>query len=69
MIKPLSCIVVLFVVSCGFFISFNGFCVVQASTNINEIPEPYVPEFTLKYVDYFYDVPPVYGIDEFTGKR
>jgi hypothetical protein len=30
--------------------------------------KPSVPEFTLKYVDYSYDVPPTYGIDEYTGK-
>ena len=33
------------------------------------IPKPSVPEFTLKYVDYSYDVPPTYGIDQFTGKN
>jgi hypothetical protein len=32
------------------------------------IPKPYVPEFTLKYVDNSYDVPPIYGIDQYTGK-
>jgi hypothetical protein len=30
--------------------------------------KPSVPEFTLKYVDYSYDVPPTYGIDQYTGK-
>ncbi len=32
------------------------------------IPKPSVPEFTLKCVDYSYDVPPTYKIDEYTGK-
>ena len=32
------------------------------------IPKPSVPEFSLKYIDLSYDVPPTYGIDQFTGK-
>jgi hypothetical protein len=27
-----------------------------------------VPEFTVKYIDYSYDVPPTYGIDQYTGE-
>ncbi len=30
---------------------------------------PSVPEFTLKYVDYSYDVPPTYGINQYTGQN
>lgn len=33
------------------------------------IPKPSVPEFTLKFVDHSYDVPPTYGIDPYTGKN
>ncbi len=33
------------------------------------IPTPSIPEFTLKYIDYSYDVPPTYKIDEYTGER
>jgi hypothetical protein len=33
------------------------------------IPKPSVPEFTVKYVDSSYDVPPIYGIDQYTGKN
>lgn len=33
------------------------------------IPKPSVPEFTLKYADNSYDVPPTYGIDQYTGKN
>ena len=33
------------------------------------IPKPSVPEFTLKYVDNSYDIPPTYGIDPYTGKN
>jgi hypothetical protein len=29
---------------------------------------PSMPEFTLRYVDYSYDIPPVYGVDEYTGE-
>ncbi len=32
------------------------------------ITKPSVPEFTAKYVDYSYDVPPTYGTDPYTGK-
>jgi len=28
-----------------------------------------VPEFTLKYIDKSYDVPPTYGIDQYTGEK
>ena len=31
-------------------------------------PKPSVPEFTLKYVDHSYDVPPTYSTDPYTGK-
>lgn len=34
------------------------FGAVQASTGASDIPKPSVPEFTLQYVDYSYDVPP-----------
>jgi len=30
-------------------------------------PTPSVPEFTLKFEEHPYDIPPVYGIDQFTG--
>jgi len=33
------------------------------------IPKPSVPDFTMKYVDLSYDVPPTYEIDQFTGKN
>ena len=39
------------------------------SANAQTIPKPSVPEFTVRYVDYSYDVPPTYGIDQFTGKE
>jgi hypothetical protein len=37
---------------------------VFAQSNTN----PSVPDFTLRYVDYSYDIPPVYGVDEYTGE-
>jgi hypothetical protein len=30
---------------------------------------PSVPEFTLKYIDHSYDVPPTYAVDPFTGNK
>jgi hypothetical protein len=38
----------------------------QAETTI---PNPSVPEFTLKYVDTSYDVPATYSTDPYTGKE
>jgi hypothetical protein len=35
----------------------------------SSIPRPSVPEFTLKLVDNSYDVPPTYGIDQYTGNN
>jgi hypothetical protein len=32
------------------------------------IAKPYVPHFTLRYVNNSYDIPPVYGTDPYTGK-
>jgi hypothetical protein len=31
--------------------------------------KPSVPEFSLKYADYSYSVPPTYRIDEYTGQK
>jgi hypothetical protein len=39
------------------------------SASAQSIPKPSVPEFTLKYVDNSYDVPPTYGVDPYTGKN
>lgn len=38
-------------------------------TYAQSIPKPSAPEFTVKYADYSYDVPPTYGIDQYTGKN
>ncbi len=35
----------------------------------SSIPKPSIPEFTLKFMDNSYDVPPTYGIDPYTGKN
>ena len=42
---------------------------VKAALASASIPKPSVPEFTVKYVDKSYDVPPTYGIDPYTGKN
>jgi hypothetical protein len=45
------------------------FGTVQASTEVNGITKPSVPEFTLVLVDSSYDVPTTYSIDPYTGKN
>ena len=37
--------------------------------NAQSIPKPAVPEFTIRYADYSYSVPPTYGVDEYTGEK
>lgn len=71
MVRSVIGLFILFILGVGLFfvVSTNLFVVALASTDVNETPKPTVPEFTLKYVDHSYDVPPVYGIDQFTGKE
>ncbi len=38
------------------------------SANAQTVTKPSVPEFTIKYVDYSLDIPPTYGIDQYTGE-
>jgi|WetSurMetagenome_2_1015567.scaffolds.fasta_scaffold00401_15 hypothetical protein len=45
--------------------SVGSICSVQAQT----IPQPSVPEFTIKITDHSYDIPPTYDIDQFTGQN
>jgi hypothetical protein len=40
----------------------------EEPTETTSLPKPSVPEFTLTYVDLSYDVPPTYGIDQYTGE-
>jgi hypothetical protein len=37
-------------------------------TSAQSISKPAIPEFTLKFVDYSYDIPAEYGIDQYTGQ-
>jgi hypothetical protein len=39
------------------------------SASAQSIPNPSVPEFTLKYVDNSHNVLPIYGVDPYTGKN
>jgi hypothetical protein len=39
-----------------------------ASTDVSGIPKPSVPEFTVKLVNNWYDVPTTYSIDPYTGE-
>jgi hypothetical protein len=43
--------------------------IMVGSVFAESIRKPSVPEFTLKYVDNSYDVPPTYGIDQYTGEK
>jgi hypothetical protein len=38
------------------------------SVNAQTLTKPSVPDFTIKYVDYSYDIPPTYGIAQYTGE-
>jgi hypothetical protein len=61
MAKFLSlCLVAILVISC---------ILIAESGDAQTIPQPSVPEFTAKYVDYSYYVPPTYGIDQYTGEN
>ncbi|MEM2108402.1 MAG: hypothetical protein QXL10_03860 [Candidatus Bathyarchaeia archaeon] len=42
---------------------------VTAALASASIPKPTIPEFTVKFVDNSYDVPPTYGVDPYTGKK
>lgn len=42
---------------------------IVTSTFAQSIPKPSVPELTARYVDYSYDIPPVYGIAQYTGQN
>jgi hypothetical protein len=42
--------------------------VMVSSAFAQSTPKPAVPEFTMKYVDNSYDVPPTYEIDQYTGE-
>ncbi len=39
------------------------------SANAQTVNKPSVPEFTIKYVDHSYDIPPTYGTDQYTGEK
>ncbi len=45
-------------------------CLIMAKpTWVQAVPQPSVPDFTLKYVEgNSYDAPPTYGVDPYTGK-
>ena len=45
---------------------FGYFGIVNAESTI---PKPSVPEFSLRYIDYSYSVPPTYGTNDYTGER
>jgi hypothetical protein len=40
----------------------------EIPTDIDSIPTPSIPEFTVEFADYSYYVPPIYGTDPYTGE-
>jgi hypothetical protein len=50
-------------------LTVSSLLVVESVPALASISTPSVPEFTLKFVDHSYDVPPTYGIDPYTGKN
>lgn len=69
MLKSFSCLL-LSILGIGFLlVNSANFCIVEASTDVNEIPKPSIPEFTVKLVDNSYDVTTTYSIDPFTGEN
>jgi hypothetical protein len=38
-------------------------------TSAQDIPKPAVPEFTIRYVEHPFDVPPTYQIDQYSGEN
>jgi heme/copper-type cytochrome/quinol oxidase subunit 2 len=42
---------------------------VHASTELDSIPKPSVPEFTVKFIDSSYTTPTTYSIDPYTGQN
>mgnify|MGYP005847404431 CR=1 FL=1 len=65
-LKKAFCVFLMAVIVSGLAFSITPFRTVQAEASI---PKPSVPEFTVKFVDNSYDVPPVYGVDPYTGKN
>ncbi len=43
--------------------------VIKTPSASDSIPKPYVPEFSLNFVDNSYTIPPRYGIDPYTGRN
>jgi len=41
----------------------------HASIDVNGIPKPSIPEYSVKFVDNSYDEPPTYEIDPYTGEN
>ena len=70
--KPLLATFLTATIIIGFVLVYStNLSKVQASTNINDIPKPSIPEFTLKYVDNSYDVPSstTTTTDPYTGEQ
>jgi hypothetical protein len=49
-------------------LTVSSLVVVEALPALASLPKPAVPEFTVKFEDHSYDVPPTYSTDPYTGK-
>jgi hypothetical protein len=66
--SPLSAFLTAILIAGLALASATRFGTVQASTDVGDTSKPSVPDFTVRYVDLSYDVPPTYGTDQFTGE-
>ena len=67
--KPLSRLLLLIILITGLCLTvFTNSSPVQAS-DVTDIPKPSIPEFTVDFGIYSYDVPTTYSIDPFTGEN
>jgi hypothetical protein len=70
-IKPFTLLLLLTILICGLFLHVLANCSVVQASDVSDIPNPSVPEFTVKLVAYPYDVPSTTTtkIDPYTGEE
>jgi hypothetical protein len=51
-----------------FFVAISSLCLTVKPACGQAVTKPPIPEFTAKYVDYSYDIPPTYGTNAYNGK-
>jgi|WetSurMetagenome_2_1015567.scaffolds.fasta_scaffold97460_2 hypothetical protein len=50
-------------------VSISCLTLIIKPANAQTIPKPTIPQFSIKTTDHSYDIPPTYGIDQFTGQN